>query len=98
MKTTGELALAVHARAAALKQGRERAGLIFAGGVSTVLGAVLIPLIGVSGGLRHGVRVVDEAGTALLVESAGGYVLTAVIAFMVGVIVTTACVRRKKRR
>ena len=39
------------------------------------------------GGLQHEVKPTGFAGASLLADSAGGYVLAAVIAFMAGVIV-----------
>lgn len=45
----------------------------------------------------HGLTGDVSAGASLLSDGAGGYVLTAVLAFMAGVILTAVLLRRKKK-
>ena len=60
-------------------------------GLSTLCVFLLLSLVTVLGQLGGGgVATISEgmAASSLLAESAGGYVLTAVVAFMVGVVIT----------
>ena len=97
MRTAEEMMRAVHARAAALRRSRHRRQLTLTGGACGLLSAALLTSIGIFGGLR--LRPVNEsyAEASLLSDSAGGYVLAAVAAFMAGVIVSVLCIRRRKR-
>ncbi len=94
MKTTEELILAVHARAATLRRKR----IASAGAASGALMVALAALIGRLGGLTHRPAAEGYAGASMLSEDAGGYVLAAVLAFMLGVVVTVACVQGRKRK
>lgn len=92
MRTTEELILAVHARAVALRRRR----IASAGAASGVLAVALMALIGRLGGLAHRPAPEGYAGASMLSDSAGGYVLAAVLAFMLGVIVTVAYIRKRR--
>ena len=87
MRTGEERLERMHRRAAELRQKRETVELRAWGGASAAL------LLGLSGltasALRggHGISAGAETASSLLAESAGGYVLTAVCAFMLGVLI-----------
>ena len=92
--TTEALILAVHARAAALRRRR----IASAGAASGALAIALAAMIGKLGGLTHRPATEGYAGASMLSEDAGGYVLAAVLAFMLGVIVTVLCIRYRTKR
>ncbi len=58
------------------------------GAGSAILTAVIILLIGSTGFIHTGATAGLYSGATLLFGNAGGYVLTAIVAFMVGVIIT----------
>ena len=97
MRTTEEIVRAVHDRARVLKRRREKACLALTGGAGAVLTCLLVLMISSFGGLQHEVRPTGFAGASLLSDSAGGYVLAAVVAFMAGVIVMVVRQSRVKK-
>ena len=88
MRTNEEIVRAVHARAKAKARRRESVRIALTGSACAMLTGLVILMISSFGGLRHAVRSTGFAGASLLSDSAGGYVLAAVAAFMAGVIVT----------
>ena len=70
-------------------------------GLSTLCLALCCCLVGVlgevSGGFRSAAEVQGMTGATLLSESAGGYVLVAVISFLVAVVFTLLCVKLRER-
>ena len=78
----------VHQRAAELQREREKRSLQLSGGISALLCIVLFAAAGQLD--LHAVVSLSGsfAGSSLLSESAGGYVLVGVAAFMSGVILT----------
>ena len=97
MRTNGEIVRAVHARAHALAQRREKAKTVLTGGACVTLTCLLALMISDFGGLQHEVRPTGFAGASLLSDNAGGYVLAAVVAFMAGVIVMVVRQSRAKK-
>lgn len=97
MRTTEEIVRAVHVRANALRRKQEKTRLVLTGGAGTVLAGLLVLMISSFGGLQHEVRPTEFAGASLLADSAGGYVLAAVVAFMAGVIVMVVRQSRLKK-
>ena len=97
MRTTEEIIRAVHTRTEALQKRREKTHLILTGGAGTVLAGLLVLMISSLGGLQHEVRPTQFAGASLLEDSAGGYVLAAVVAFMAGVLVMVIRQSRLKK-
>ena len=96
MRLTNEEALReVLKRGDAVRRRRERRGIQVLGCVTGVLAVALICVIATLSGGGTG-----SAGTAygafLLSAEAGGYVLTAVIAFAVGVVLTVVIHRYRK--
>lgn len=97
MRSTDEMTLAIHARAKALRRAGENRRIALLGGASAALGLALVALIGALGGLQHRATTAGYEGASLVADSSGGYVLAAVAAFMVGVIVTVICLRLKEK-
>ncbi len=98
MKTAQERIESMHWRAAQLRRRRENAAL---GQLGAVCGMLALCLIGMAVGMSQahtGISPGAYTGTAMLFESAGGYVLVGVIAFMAGVALTAALIRRRKRK
>ena len=99
MRSSEERIRLMHQRAAGLQRKKDRERLITAGGISTVLFAVLISLTFYLQGLTGYIG--DQfTASSLLSDSAGGYVLVAVIFFMTGVLISVLLIRyqRKKHR
>lgn len=99
MKTGEERIALLHSRAAVLKRRRDKRILILSGICSVLLfmtlismtiGRTSISIMGLDG---------QMTGSSLLSESAGAYVLVAVVSFSAAVIVTMLCLRwnRKNR-
>ena len=88
----------MHQRAAQLQRKRDQRFLFASGGVSTALFAVLLGMMfylqGSSGRYMAGVF----TAASLLSDSAGGYVLVAVLCFFSGVLVTIFLRRYQAKR
>ena len=87
MRTNEEVIRAVHMRAEKIRQRQERQHMLFAGSAGVILGGLLLFIILRVDGLQHEVIATGYAGTSLLTDSTGGFVLAAVLAFMAGVVV-----------
>ena len=88
--TTDERVQILHARMDALRRTRERRRTAALSAAGVVLGVCLILLIFSGGAVSSSPLLVPYSGSTMLLENAGGYVLVAMIAFFLGVIVTTA--------
>ena len=93
MNTTDERIARIHERAKEIKTERSRRMVKVGSAVSAALGVILITVIGFltngAGGVPAGtVSDVGYAGASMLGSAAGGYILVALVAFMLGVIVT----------
>lgn len=97
MRTAEERLALLHKRAADLRKEKELTGLRALGGASGGLALCLLSLLAIFGQNSHGMAEIGYAATSLLSENAGGYVLTAVIAFALGVVVTLLLRRGKSR-
>ena len=97
MRTFAERQTELHRRIAARQAQREKkrtASLSIAGGALSLILVVLMIGRGRSGaGPRPGLY----TGTALIYGDVGGYVLAAVLAFMIGVIITVILMRNRIR-
>ncbi len=93
MRTTEQRITALHQRAGELHRRREKTALFLPAVLSCILFAVLTGLTAFSS--RHSAGITEDAftGASFLDESAGGYVLAAVIAFMAGVCITAVIIR-----
>ena len=94
--TAGERVAALHLRMAALRERRERRKTAALGAGCAGLAACLTALI--FGESHTGGTAGVYTGATMLFEDAGGYVLSAVLAFMLGVIITVLCIRYRVKR
>ena len=85
----------LHRRMAERKRKKANARTAAAGVCSLLLFAGLFALIGSTGLMHQGSTAGLYSGATLLFESAGGYVLAALLAFMAGVLVTVLIMRRQ---
>jgi len=67
------------------------------GAVSFGIFALLVGWIYIADGRMHSIADADFAGNSLLSADAGGYVLTAVIAFIAAVAITVICVKIREK-
>lgn len=95
MRTPEERVLAVHARMDALRRARERRKTGILGMGSVLLAVCLLLVIGAAGAVHPGGTAGVYSGATMLFENAGGYVLVAVLAFMAGVVITVALLRKR---
>ncbi len=97
MRTEDELVASLHTRMARREYARERRTTSALGALCAALTLCLASLI--FGGAAHpGGTAGVYSGAAMLYESAGGYVLTALVAFMLGVAVTAALKGKRKKQ
>ena len=98
MKTAEQRIAAMHRRKEELIRRRERDILYLTAVCSCILLAVLIPVVnGISGPSAEGPGDVFT-GASLLDESAGGYILIALAAFMAGVVITVICIKTREKK
>lgn len=97
MRTAEERLALLHRRANLLKKKKELALLRVLGCASGGLAVCLLALLALLGQSGHDIAVSGYAATSLLSEHAGGYVLAAVIAFALGVVVTVLLRRYRGR-
>lgn len=95
MRTSEERIEALHRRAGALQRRRHAVSTRRLGGATGALAVCLVALLTAFGKGGHEVAGPGYAATSLLSESAGGYVLVAVVAFAVGVVITAVLVKRR---
>ena len=95
MRTPEERVLAVRARMDALRRARERLKTGILGMGSALLALCLLLVIGAAGAVHPGGTAGLYSGAIMLFENAGGYVLVAVLAFMAGVVITAALLRKR---
>ncbi len=96
MRTTEERIELMHMQAKAMERGLAKRRLAGLGSVSVFLAAVLLTVIYQLNGLAVSISD-DSTGSSLLSENAGGYVLAAVIAFFIGVIITSLIFRYRNK-
>ena len=88
--TTDERVQILHARMDALRRRRERHRTAALSATGVVLAVCLILLVFSGGGVGFPPVSAPYSGSTMLLDNAGGYVLVAMIAFFLGVVVTTA--------
>ena len=98
MRTPEERVLALHARMDALLRARERRKTSFLGAGSALLTLCLLLVISAAGAAHPGGTAGLYSGATMLFEGAGPYVLIAVVAFMAGVIITAALLRKRYKQ
>ncbi len=95
MRTYDERIQVMHERAQTLRRRRENLRTAALGCAGLALFAVLAGIIGADAAARGSLFPEEYAGAALSQSGAGGYVLTAVLAFMAGTVITALCIRWK---
>ena len=81
---------ALHQKMRKLRRKRDLQGLYAGGAVCTSLAIILIALVRTMSGTVSGSEMILYTASSLLDESAGGYVVTALAAFSLGVVVSVA--------
>ena len=96
MRTTDERIEKLHTRARELRRKRERRRITGLGSLSAVLTVLLVVCLARVN--EHAVSLMSEqmTGSSLLGESTGGYVLAGIVAFFLGVIVTSVIIQHRK--
>ena len=98
MRNTDERMALVTARTAALTREQERRISAGLSALSTVMLSALVLVIGWFSGAGHGLSPGELTGSSLLGESAGGYVLVAVLSFAAAVAITVLCLRYRQKQ
>lgn len=96
MRTAEERIKLLHERAGSLKRQSDRKIVKTLGATSTFLCVLLAVFIVRLTGMAHSMGSGGFAGASLLSESAGGYVLVAVVSFAAAVLVTVWCIKKRK--
>ena len=96
MRTHEERRMLLHQRAEQLNRRRTKRAMAAFSSVSGILLVVLTSVIASWNGIGTGMIAGALTGSSLVSESAGGYVLAAVLAFVAGVIVTVLLIRRNR--
>ena len=97
MRTQEERIRQLHIRAAEMQRRAERRKITGLGSFCIgVLALLLVCMAQVNSSLQNAMNV-DIQGSSLLDESAGGYVLAAVLAFFAGVIITAMIYQRRRK-
>ena len=96
MRNTQERISEMHERAREIRRKRDRLRTAAAGTVSGLLTVCLVFVLHRMEHLNHAILNEDSTGSSLLSDSAGGYVLIAVLAFAVGVIITAVIYKNRK--
>ena len=98
MKTDEERIRLLHSRAEELKRKKEEQRMAAWGSVSACLSVLLIILAWKAGSISSPLLNCSYMGSSMLGESAGGYVLVAVIAFLAGVMITVMIQRTRDHK
>ena len=98
MHSTDKRVAMVRARTRALARQAERRVLTGLSALSICLLTALTWTVAQYTGVEHGVSPGELTGSSLLVSSAGGYVLVAVLSFAAAVVVTTLCFRFRRKQ
>lgn len=98
MKTEKERINELHKKVRELRKKQDRRRLMLSGGASTVLAVLLLAVMLRIDKFYGSITGSQFAGSSLLSENAGGYVLAAVIAFFAGVILTAVIYRYRRNK
>jgi len=88
----------MHERARQIKRARDKAINRMLGASSAILLVALIILAYTPAGGLHPIENMCKTGSTLLYEGGGGYVLVAVVSFMVAVVITVVCIRWNEKK
>ena len=97
MRSAEERVARMHERAAAIKRQEDRSRLRILGSVSAALLICLVVCMQQVQNMQNGILSGQNTGTSLLDDSAGGYVLAAVIAFIAGVVITAVIYKYRNK-
>ena len=97
MRTSEERVTSLHMRMRALKEKQERRKTAALGAGCGVLAVCLMLLIANLGKSDSGGTPSLYSGATMMFENIGGYVLVAVMAFMLGVVIAVALMKKRNR-
>ena len=97
MKTYEKRIMLMHLRAEKIQKKKDVIGMAVSGISSVLILVFLIGFISLADGSLHAVGEAGFSGNSMLADSAGGYVLVGVIAFIVAVVFTLACLKIKDK-
>ena len=98
MRSAEERLTRMHERAAAIKKQESKTRLRILGSLSAGLMLCLVIAMRQLQSMHHRILTGQSTGSSLLDDSAGGYVLAAVIAFFAGVAITAVIFRCRNRK
>ena len=93
MKSYEQRIMLMHKRAEGIQRHKDKMMITISGICSAVMMIFLVCFISLMDGSLHTVSEAGFSGNSMLADSAGGYVLVGVIAFIVAVIFTLVCIR-----
>jgi len=93
MRSTEERIDLMHAKVEEMRRDHDKKLIRIYGSASALMALLLIAFSAYVIGSPGTIMDADMAGTSMLSESAGGYVIVAVISFIIAVMVTVACLR-----
>ena len=96
MRANAERMKCVILKAAVLKKQREKRNELFCKSACVILSCLLVYCIGALPEPYTSAAVAEYCGAILLVGGVGGYVLTAVLTFIVATIITVICIKKRK--
>lgn len=97
MKTYEQRIMLMHLRAEKIQKKKDAIGMAVSGISSVLILVFLIGFVSLTDGSLHAVSEAGFSGNSMLADSAGGYVLVGVIAFIVAVVFTLACLKIKDK-
>ena len=97
VRTQEERIAMLHKRADDIERQRNRSAAVCWCSISACLSVLLITCVVMEESAMHDAARTQMSGSSLLGDSTGGYVLAAVIAFFVGVIITALIFRYRNR-
>lgn len=97
MKTYEQRIMLMHKRAEGIQRHKDKMMITISGICSAAMMLFLVCFISLMDGSLHTVSETGFSGNSMLADSAGGYVLVGVIAFIVAVVFTLACLKIKDK-
>ena len=97
MKSYEQRIMLMHKRAEGIQRQRDKMMITISGICSAAMMLFLVCFISLMDGSLHTVSEAGFSGNSMLADSAGGYVLVGVIAFIVAVVFTLACWKVKAK-
>ena len=97
MRSTEERIDLMHAKVQEMHRVHDKKLITVLGGASVLMALILIVFTAYMVGAPGAITDTAMAGTSMLSESAGGYVLVAVVSFIVAVMITVACLKMQQK-